>query len=74
MAENFDREASRQRHDELMRRLQDIRNDFSGGVIDRYWDRLPDNADDERAQRQEVASRLRQIRNDLGDMIDRLVR
>lgn len=49
--ETFDKPAALDRHKEIMREVQRIRDGINIDVLDYYWERVPDTAEEEAEMR-----------------------
>ncbi|MCX6797383.1 MAG: hypothetical protein NTX98_02805 [Candidatus Doudnabacteria bacterium] len=68
----FDKHAARERHDEIIRDAQRIRDGLTKDVIDYYYDSYPESEEEEREQEAEMRRYLNIAHDRLNDLLNRL--
>jgi hypothetical protein len=72
MAEEFDKEVARERHDEIIREAQRIRDGLTKDVVDYYYESYPESEEEERGYRLGMRKYLDIAYERLRDLLNRL--
>jgi len=72
MAEEFDKEAARRRHNEIIEEAQRIRDGLTRDVIDYYYNSHPDSEEEEVSLKAGMRKYLDIAYDRIGDLLNRL--